>query len=309
MAILAAQVAAASDARALVRRSIELVRRSAVDPPGQGPFTGPGYYDAMYVESHPGSAADSNAAQTIGQSAAGSAHPELALLEDVALTIEASLIADPLGDQDQVDDLDQVDYDVEPSDGRAARSHRTLRAIIDAMRALHAEGDLRPTALRIAERAGVSLRTIWQQFPDREALLIEALRRDREILRSLVETIDPDQPLVTRIECFVGQRARILEEMTPTWRAARCQTPFSYQLRLNRGRKTAGGRVELELLFAAELSQLAAPQRQQLTDALHAITIWAFWESLRTDLNLSPLQARELLRSTFTALLAQAGLR
>jgi AcrR family transcriptional regulator len=257
----------------------------------------------VHVERYSGSAAGLTAPQGIGSGTAGEAHPELALLEEAALTLEASLIADPLSD------LGRVAYDVEPSDGRAARSHRTRRAIIDAMRALHAEGDLRPTALRIAERAGVSLRTIWQQFPDREALLVEAVRRDREILRSLVETIEPDQPLATRVELFVGQRARILEEMTPTWRAARYQTPFSDQLRLNRGRKTAGGRVELELLFAAELGKLPAQHRQKLTDALHAITIWAFWESLRTDLSLSPLQARELLRTTFTALLGQAGFR
>ena len=35
-------------------------------------------------------------------------------------------------------------------------------------------GDLRPTATRIVERAGVSLRTFWQQFADREELLAEA---------------------------------------------------------------------------------------------------------------------------------------
>ena len=52
----------------------------------------------------------------------------------------------------------------------------------------------RPTAPRIAQRAGVSLRTVWQQFADMETLLVEANRRDDEILRSLVKRIDPDQP-------------------------------------------------------------------------------------------------------------------
>ena len=73
----------------------------------------------------------------------------------------------------------------EPADGRIARSHRTRRAIVDAMRALHGEGDLRPSASRIAGRAGVSLRTVWQQFADMEALLLEAGRRDLEILLGL----------------------------------------------------------------------------------------------------------------------------
>jgi AcrR family transcriptional regulator len=203
-------------------------------------------------------------------------------------------------------DLDDVE-DVEPADGRAARSHRTRRAILDAMRALHAEGDLRPTVPRIAARAGVSLRTVWQQFADREALLLEAVRRDREIQRSLVSRIDPDQPLAVRVEAFVSQRARVLEEMTPTWRAARVHQPFSDQLTRDRKRRNAGGRAEVEQVFAPELSQLPGQQRERLVDALHAISLWSFWETLRTDLELSPLRAKEILTSTFTALLVQAG--
>jgi AcrR family transcriptional regulator len=208
-----------------------------------------------------------------------------------------------LGSEPELDEA----ADIEPVDGRAARSHRTRRAILDAMRALHAEGDLRPTVPRIAARAGVSLRTVWQQFADREALLIEAVRRDREIQRSLVSRIDPDQPLAARVEAFVTQRARVLEEMTPTWRAARVHQPFSDQLQRDRKRRNSGGRAEVEQVFAPELSTLQRQQRERLVDALHAISLWSFWETLRTDLELSPLGAEEILTGTFTGLLAQAG--
>lgn len=175
------------------------------------------------------------------------------------------------------------------------------------MRALHSEGDLRPTAPRVAERAGVSLRTVWQQFADMETLLVEATRRDDEILRSLLESIEPDQPLVTRIALFTGQRSRVLERMTPSWRAARIHEPFSEELRRTKARTLAAAKAELETVFAQELTPLAADQRQQLADRLHAVSIWSFWESLRADLGLGPNQARELLRTTFTSLLAEAG--
>ena len=235
-------------------------------------------------------------------------YPELALLEqDAALLEQDAALATAGAAAGLAGRPEQQTDDVEPSDGRAARSHRTRRAIIDAMRALHAEGDLRPTAPRIAERAGVSLRTVWQQFADREALLVEAVRRDHEILRSLVGKIEPDQPLAARVETFVSQRACVLEEMTPTWRAARVQQPFSAELRHDRSRKNAGGRAELEVVFGPELAQLTGRQRRELLDGLHAISIWAFWESLRTDLGLGPLQARDLVSSTIVALLAQAG--
>jgi len=199
--------------------------------------------------------------------------------------------------------------DREPADGRSARSHRSRLAIVNAMRELHAEGDLRPTAPRVAERAGVSLRTVWQQFADMETLLVEASRRDNEIMRSLIKVIDPDQPLAARIAQFTGQRARVLEQMTPSWRAARLAEPFSAELARNKARALALAKRDLEAVFAAELTQLAAAKREQLTDGLHAITVWSFWESARTELSLGPGPAEDLVRATFTALLAEAGFR
>ena len=197
----------------------------------------------------------------------------------------------------------------EPADGRAARSHRSRRAIVDAMRALHAEGDLRPTAPRVAERAGVSLRTVWQQFADMETLLVEAIRRDQEVLRSLTERIAADQPLAARVAQFAGQRSRILEHMTPTWRAARLQEPFSQQLQRNKTLMLAKSQRELEAVFAPELGTLSDQHRQRLLQSLQAISIWSFWESLRTELGLAADQARALFEETFAARLAAAGFR
>jgi TetR/AcrR family transcriptional regulator, regulator of autoinduction and epiphytic fitness len=201
----------------------------------------------------------------------------------------------------------RIPGDSEPADGRVARSHRSREAIVDAMRALHAEGDLRPTAPRVAERAGVSVRTVWQQFADMETLLVEANRRDHEIMRSLVKRIDPDQPLAARVALFTGERARVLEQMTPSWRAARIHEPFSAELKRNKVRVLATAKAHLEKVFAPELTKLAGIKRQQLLDGLHAVSVWSFWETLRTELCLGPGQAEELLRATFTALFAEAG--
>src|SRR3954454_5900096 len=97
-------------------------------------------------------------------------------------------------------------------DGRAARSVRTRRAIVDALRSLHHEGDLLPTAPRVAERAGVSVRTVWQHFDDIETLLVEAGRRDLEIAMTFVTPIDSNLPLAARIAALVDQRSRMYEE-------------------------------------------------------------------------------------------------
>jgi TetR/AcrR family transcriptional regulator of autoinduction and epiphytic fitness len=199
--------------------------------------------------------------------------------------------------------------DVRPADGRMARSHQTRRAIVDAMRALHAEGDLRPTAPRVAARAGVSLRTVWQHFADMEALLLEAGRRDLEILLQIVSPIGSDLPLAERVGMLADQRARVHEQMTPGWRAARLQQPFSPELRRSKKRMIALARAELEAVFVNELGQLPPDQRQELVDGLQGVSIWAFWESLRTEVGLSPQQARDTVAGIFLAMFAKAGLR
>lgn len=194
-----------------------------------------------------------------------------------------------------------------PTDGRAARSHRTRRAIVDAMRALHGEGDMRPSASRIAERAGVSLRTVWQQFADMEALLVEAGRRDLEILLGQVRPVDPGLPLADRIAHIVSRNARVYERMAPGWRAARLHEPFSAELQRSKRRTDALGTAELQMVFGAELGRLDGPQCAQLTRALVGIAFWPFWESLRTDAGASPAQARDIVASLLTGLLDGPG--
>jgi AcrR family transcriptional regulator len=179
------------------------------------------------------------------------------------------------------------------ADGRAARSERTRRAIVDAMRALHHDGDMRPTAPRIAERAGVSVRTVWQHFDDLETLLVEAGRRDLEIARSFVEPIDPSLPTQARVAALVEQRARMFEEMAPPWRAARVHVPFSAQLQANRDTLMDLAREQVRELFAPELA--VADDPQALLDALHIASSWAAWESLRTDAKLDVGRAKQAL--------------
>ena len=192
-----------------------------------------------------------------------------------------------------------------PADGRAARSRRTRRGIVEAMRTLHGEGDLRPRASCIAERAGVGKRTVWQQFADMEALLVEASRRDLEILMTMLSPIDVGLPLDERITRFVSRNAGIYECMAPGWRAARLHEPFSAELRRSKQRNSALGKAEIEAVFAPELRRLGGQTRIELTIALVGVGFWPFWESLRTDVGASPEQARDIVARLLTASLTQ----
>src|SRR5215468_1968420 len=120
-------------------------------------------------------------------------------------------------------------------DGRLARGARARAAIVDALLALIEEGDLRPSAARIAERAGVSLRSVFQHFKDVESLFAAAADRQSERLAPLVARIPGDGPLARRLDAFVATRARLLDAIAPVRRAALLMEPFSREVRTRLG--------------------------------------------------------------------------
>jgi AcrR family transcriptional regulator len=188
-------------------------------------------------------------------------------------------------------------------DGRTLRAERTRRAIVDAHLALLEEGDLKPTAERIAERAGVSLRALWTNFKDMERLFAAAGARLME--RQLAEhrPVPQDLPLPERIEVYCEQRARLLELIAPAARAARLREPFSAALRHNRTWYVTNAREELEKLFAGELAGVGDPTREQTLHALTVATTFASWSMLRDELHLDLEAATAVLRRAVTALL------
>jgi AcrR family transcriptional regulator len=188
-------------------------------------------------------------------------------------------------------------------DGRAARANRTRLAVVDALLHLIDEGELRPTAPRIAERAGVSLRSIFQHFNDLEALFAAAAARELERLSALVEPLPTESTLGDRLDAFVVQRARVLEALTPVSRASLLQEPRSAALRSNRQRLLRRGRAEVADVFAAELGRLTRADRAELLDALDATSSWQTWEALRAHQRLSATRARRVMRRTLSALL------
>ncbi|MBB4905940.1 TetR/AcrR family transcriptional regulator [Actinophytocola algeriensis] len=185
------------------------------------------------------------------------------------------------------------------ADGRALRAERTRESIIDAHMALMLDGDLQPTARRIAERAGVSLRTLWGHFKDLETLFAAAGHKALEIQYTGFRPVPADQPLADRIEQFCLQRARMLDVIAGASRAAQVRLPFSAQLRRNRARHNERLRAEAGELFRAELAG-----DDELLTAVLVATTWPAWMGCRDDLGLSVAEATAVMRRAVTALLA-----
>ncbi|MET8094811.1 TetR/AcrR family transcriptional regulator [Micromonospora sp. NPDC005220] len=191
-------------------------------------------------------------------------------------------------------------------DGRTARAERTRAAIVEAHLALISEGDLRPTGERIAERAGISLRTLWTNFKDMETLFeasgAEVLRQQDAAHRP----ISPALPLPKRVDAYCRQRARLLQLIAPSARAAQMREPVSEQLHRNRLKHIERVREEVEELFAVELAE-AGQGREQLLNALVTASTWQAWSMLRYGLGLGVDQARAVMSRTVGALLAEVA--
>jgi TetR/AcrR family transcriptional regulator of autoinduction and epiphytic fitness len=187
-------------------------------------------------------------------------------------------------------------------DGRTARSERTRNAIVDAHLQLIRDGDLRPTADRIAKQAGVSLRALWSHFADMEALFAASGQRILELRDDAHRPISAKLPLADRVEAYCRQRARALEQIAPTAKAAAIKEPFSTTLQHYRRLHVERVRDELAVLFAPEIDG-----NQELLNALTAVSMHPTWSTWREAMNLPVAAARATLVRTITALLAGAA--
>jgi AcrR family transcriptional regulator len=174
---------------------------------------------------------------------------------------------------------------------------------MEAMLELLDGGDLKPTSAAIAARAGVSERTLFQHFPDREALFQGAALAQAERIAPLVEPLPgPEAPLEERLRAFVAQRARVLEKVSPVRRAALQMEPSSETVAGWLRAVRQGAAAEIAQLFEAELSAAGAA-RDELLAALVAAAAWPTWESLRAHQELPVERAEATMHRTLAALL------
>jgi AcrR family transcriptional regulator len=169
-------------------------------------------------------------------------------------------------------------------DGRRLRSERTKQLIIEAFLALLRDNPEMPTAVQIAERAGYSVRSIFERFPDLNALRVAAT--DYSLAQALAlapprhaDAADRD----TRVRSQVETRAHTCERGVALWRVllrfADQDDSGQLKARVARGRDTTVKRMEL--MYKPELSSMADEDRRQLLIALEALTDMESWARMR----------------------------
>ena len=177
-------------------------------------------------------------------------------------------------------------------DGRVERRTRNRTAVLDATIELFVEGHMPPTPAAVAERSGVSLRSVYRYFSDHDALVLAASARLVERNEALFELdLSSAAPLKERIERLVAARLRLYEAVAPMVRVVSRRSDdvpiFAEQLDARRR------------LLARQTSALFAPEfaavGDGVADAVDALTQFDAIEHLRVHRGLSRRRTRAAL--------------
>ncbi|MGH9089591.1 MAG: TetR/AcrR family transcriptional regulator [Acidimicrobiales bacterium] len=191
---------------------------------------------------------------------------------------------------------------MEKVDGRRARGLRTRDAIVSALLDLIGEGDIAPTAQRIADRARVSVRSVYQHFVDVEGLYSHGTDKMFEWVRTTAPDVDEHLPLERRLDLFVADRTSVLEALLPFHRAIRLMEPSCETVREHRSAMDRWHKERVARVFAPELRAVDSPSRTALHCALDSLSSTECWEHLRNS-GQSQRTARQVVRAGMLGLL------
>ncbi|WP_428630660.1 TetR/AcrR family transcriptional regulator [Sphingopyxis sp.] len=187
-------------------------------------------------------------------------------------------------------------------DGRRERGRSSHKRIVEAMMELIVGGDLAPSAARVAEEAGIGLRTVFRHFDDMDALYAEITATITQRVMPIVAAPYPAQNWRANVRDMVHRRVRVFETTLPFRLAAnikRYQSPFLM------GQYSKVVLLERELL----LRLLPAPVLSDRinVEALCAVLSFQSWRTLRHDQGLSAEDAGKVTMHMVEALLTTIG--
>ena len=195
-------------------------------------------------------------------------------------------------------------------DGRVDRVMRSRLAICEACLDLIQEGVLQPSAIQVADRAGLSRRSIFYHFRDLAELYDAVVEVGMQRCAPLLKEIPAELPLEDRIEQLADMRAKFFEATHPFARALTAQAlvgAASEQAWRISKEALALQRDDVARTFEPELAELPAGMREETLDGLAAAASPGTWEYLRHGRGLALSRARAVLSGMLRAQLRDAG--
>lgn len=189
-------------------------------------------------------------------------------------------------------------------DGRVARRETNRNAVLDAVIELFSEDNLEPAPEEVARRSGVSPRSVYRYYEDREALLRAAIDRRLEAVRPLlvIHRIG-EGSFDERLDEFVDARLRLYREVAATARASRLMARTNPIVREQVELTRRVLREQLDKQFAPELRAFEAPVRRARVAAADVLCQLEALDHLSLHRGLSPADTRRALAEGLRALL------
>lgn len=183
-------------------------------------------------------------------------------------------------------------------DGRRQRSSRSRAQIVQAMFELIRDGDMAPSAARVAETAGVSLRTVFRHFEEMDTLYREMTAKiEAEVLPLFL------QPLTARtwrerVDELIARRTDIYERIMP-YRVAGSLRRFNSRFLMEDYERF----LKLERTALEDVLPKRVIADAMLFSALEMVMAFQAWRRMRQDQRLSVKDARAVMLHTVDRLL------
>ena len=217
----------------------------------------------------------------------------------------------PIIDEQPVDPAgprtgDGAPGDGDSTDGRRVRRTRNVASVVEALITLFHEGEVHPTAQQLADRSGVSLRSVFRYFDDMQDLVVRAIELHVARCEPLYQL--PARPplasLDERIARIAAHRVRLYFALAPIVRAARIrqhELPAVAELAAERRRLVQD---QTEAWFAPELDRAALDERSVVLGCLDTALQFESAEHLDVRMGLDPDAIERAFRLSASRILA-----
>ncbi len=154
--------------------------------------------------------------------------------------------------------------------------------MLDAARAFFDEGEVRPTAEALAERAGVSPASLYRYFDrldDLPRLVFEAQVAD---VAHLVGVPIEGRPLAERVRDFVHGRIAVYERVQGTARMGRSRAIDHAEIAESLAAARRRWSRQVRMVFAVELDRLTPAAARDVAAMVDTVASFEAWDLLTT---------------------------
>ena len=190
------------------------------------------------------------------------------------------------------------------TDGRHKRRDRNKTAVLDAYLDLISEGNERPSVAEVSQRSGVSHRSVFRYFADRDDLARSSIERHLDRIKPLLWIpLHEHESLEQRIDRVVHSRLKLFANIEGVARLQRKMAIGNEVVRELLTRNRALARMQLRWLFSPELDQMDPNRALETLYMIDVICSFEASDLFTNDLRLNEDEVVQVARRALLGLL------